>query len=84
MTRAREGTTLAAVAENFAGDLHDLIAHQVSIVAIQANAAQRLMRDDPAAARGALRSARAGAADALADLERLRRVLAAAESRSAA
>ena len=63
------------MSDSLSRDLHDVIAHQVSIVAIQANAAQRLLGDDPAAAARALHAAETTAAEAVADLGRLRRVL---------
>jgi signal transduction histidine kinase len=71
---ARAGI-VAGVNDQLPRDLHDVVAHQVSIVAIQANAAQRLLVADPAGAARALRSAEATAAEAVADLDRLCRVL---------
>ena len=58
-----------------AGELHDLVAHQVSIVTIQANAAQSLLARDPAAAAEALDAVRQSAGEALGDVQRLREVL---------
>ena len=58
-----------------AGELHDLVAHQVSIVSIQANAARSLLARDPAGAVAALDSVRVVAGEALDDMARLRAVL---------
>ena len=58
-----------------AGELHDLVAHQVSIVTIQANAAQSLLARDPVAAAEALAAVRVTAGEALGDVLRLREVL---------
>ncbi|HEX8102226.1 MAG TPA: histidine kinase [Solirubrobacteraceae bacterium] len=58
-----------------AAELHDLVAHQVSVLAIQVRAARALAPRDPAGAAVALAAVRALAAEALADLVRLRRVL---------
>lgn len=58
-----------------AGELHDLVAHQVSIVTIQANAAQSLLARDPARAADALAAVRVTADEALGDVRRLREVL---------
>jgi hypothetical protein len=62
--------------DRLAGELHDLVAHQASIVAIQANAAQRLLDADPDAALASLEAAHVAATATLQDLARLRRVLA--------
>ena len=75
MTSGAREMRVAAPTESLAGDLHDVIAHQASIVVIQANAAQRLIVRDPAAALRALRSAGRTATETVADLERLRRLL---------
>ena len=58
-----------------AGELHDLVAHQVSIVTVQANAAQSLLARDPAAAVEALAAVRITAGEALGDVQRLVEVL---------
>ena len=58
-----------------AGELHDLVAHQVSIVTVQANAAQSLLARDPAAAVEALAAVRITAGEALGDIQRLVTVL---------
>jgi signal transduction histidine kinase len=58
-----------------AGELHDLVAHQVSIATIQANAAQSLLGRDPQGAADALAAVRLTAGEALGDLERLKEVL---------
>jgi signal transduction histidine kinase len=58
-----------------AGELHDLVSHQVSIVTIQANAAQSLLARDPQAAVAALATVQTTAGEALDDVRRLQAVL---------
>jgi signal transduction histidine kinase len=58
-----------------AGELHDLVSHQASVAAIQANAAQALLPRDPARAVIALRAIAATTREALDDLRRLQAVL---------
>ena len=67
--------TRAECRDRIAGELHDLVAHQVSIVTIQAHAAQSLLRRDPEAAAEALAAVRTTAREALGDVMRLREVL---------
>ena len=54
-----------------ARDLHDLVAHSVSLMTVQAGAARLLLPDDPARARESLRSVEETGREALADLRRL-------------
>jgi signal transduction histidine kinase len=58
-----------------AGELHDLVSHQASVAAIQANAAQALLQRDPARAVIALRAIRTTAREALEDMRRLQAVI---------
>lgn len=58
-----------------ARELHDVVAHSVSIVAVQAGAAEALLDVDPAAARPHLEAVRRTAHDALVELRRLVGVL---------
>jgi signal transduction histidine kinase len=58
-----------------ARELHDVVAHSVSIIAVQAGAAEMLVADDPQAARTHMESVRRTAHEALGELRRLVGVL---------
>ncbi len=61
--REREGRERVAVAEErrrIARDLHDVVAHGVGVMTVQAGAARLLLEDDPARAREPLLGGRAG------------------------
>jgi signal transduction histidine kinase len=58
-----------------AGELHDIVAHTISIVSLQAGAAGQLLEKDPAVARGHLRAVRHAAQEALREMRRLLGVL---------
>jgi signal transduction histidine kinase len=78
----RELVARAAVAEErgrVARELHDVVAHSVSLIAVQAGAAEELMGRDDARARDALRAVQEAARDALAEMRRLLSVLRADE-----
>ncbi len=78
LVAAREEAAAAALADErarIARELHDVIAHSVSVMGVQAGAARTLMDSDPAAARGALRHIEAAARDSVAELQRLLAVL---------
>jgi signal transduction histidine kinase len=78
LERERERTAHAAVAEErarIARELHDVVAHGVSVIAIQADAAEAALDRDPALARRPLATIHASAAEALADMRRLLGVL---------
>jgi signal transduction histidine kinase len=67
-----------AVAEErarIARELHDVVAHSVSIVSVQAGAAEQLLTKDPDAARGHMRAVQRAAQDALGEMRRLTNVL---------
>ncbi len=68
-----ERAHLAVLAERtrIARDLHDLVAHSVSLMTVQAGAARLLLPDDPARACEPLRSVEETGREALADLRRL-------------
>jgi signal transduction histidine kinase len=64
----------AAVAEErarIARELHDVVAHSVSLMVVQAGAATQVVEADPATARAALETLRRTGVDALADMRRL-------------
>jgi signal transduction histidine kinase len=68
----------AAVAEErsrIARELHDIVAHSVSIIALQAGAGEALVERDPAAAREHMAAVRRTAHDAMGEMRRLLDVL---------
>jgi signal transduction histidine kinase len=62
-----------------ARELHDVIAHSVSVIVIQAGAAEPLVEEDPEQARLALHAIRSTASDALGEMRRLLGILRAAD-----
>jgi signal transduction histidine kinase len=66
-----------------ARELHDVVAHSVSIVAVQAGAAEELIERDPAAAREHMRAVRRTAREAMTEMRRLLDVLRTDEPRFA-
>ena len=77
--RERERTRQMSVAEErarIARELHDVVAHGVSVIAVQADAAEAALEHDPARAATPLRSIRGSAHDALAEMRRMVGVLA--------
>jgi signal transduction histidine kinase len=74
LERKRDERARAAVAEErarIAGDLHDVIAHSVSVMTVQAGAARLLLGEDPQRAREPLLSVEETGRQALADMRRL-------------
>ncbi len=70
----RETLARVAVAEErdrIARELHDVIAHSVSLIVVQAGAAQRLLERDGEGAQRALETIRTAGGDALDELRRL-------------
>jgi signal transduction histidine kinase len=67
----------AVVAERLriARDLHDAVAHTMSVVAVHAGSARMIAADDPAAARAALETIETASRSALAEMRRLLGVL---------
>ncbi|MBJ7520930.1 MAG: hypothetical protein JHC84_14630 [Solirubrobacteraceae bacterium] len=63
--------TVAEERRSVARDLHDVVAHGVSLVGVLAGAAGAQARRDPERARGSLRAARQAVVQARAELERL-------------
>jgi signal transduction histidine kinase len=84
LERERDATARAAVAEErarIARELHDVVAHAVSVMVVQAEAARRLLRRQPDQAEDALRTVSATGTEALMELQHLLGVLAAGEDR---
>jgi signal transduction histidine kinase len=82
--RERERTRQMSVAEErarIARELHDVVAHGVSVIAVQADAAEAALELDPARAATPLRSIRGSAHDALAEMRRMVGVLGATNER---
>lgn len=78
LEREREERARLAVIEErsrIARELHDVIAHGVSLMGVQAAAAERVLDSDPEQAREPLRSIQDAAREAIAELRRLLGVL---------
>lgn len=58
-----------------ARELHDITAHSLSAISVQASAAERLLDDDPSAARDAIKTVRATAKESLDEIRALVGVL---------
>jgi signal transduction histidine kinase len=74
----RERGMRAAVAEErarIARELHDVVAHSLSVIAIQSDAAEAALSHDPALAHEPLRTIRATSTDAMGEMRRLLGVL---------
>ncbi|GAA1056941.1 two-component sensor histidine kinase [Agromyces luteolus] len=80
--QTRDAEASRRVAEDrlrIARDLHDAVAHQISVVSLNTAAADRTLTTDPDAARAALATARAAARDVLGEIGDLLATLRAAE-----
>jgi signal transduction histidine kinase len=78
LEREQQALTRQAAAQErnrIARELHDIVAHSVSVMVIQAQAAQRVADDDRQAAREALRSVQGCGRDALIEMRRMIGVL---------
>ena len=67
--RAREA--VSAERGRIARELHDIVAHAISVIAIQADAATKLLRHDPGRAREPLETVQTTARGALAEMRQL-------------
>ncbi len=78
---ARTAAARAADAERsrIARELHDVIAHNVSVIVVQAAAAGRIIDDDPGQAKASLATIEATGREALSEMRRLLGVLRAGE-----
>ncbi len=70
---ATEQAMAAVLAERtrIARELHDIVAHSVSTMVVQAGAAEQVVDEDPTFVRGALASIRSTGADALSEMRRV-------------
>jgi signal transduction histidine kinase len=78
LERAREGEAQAAVQEErarIARELHDVVAHDVSVMVVQAAAAKRIVEREPDRAEEAIASIEGTGREALAEMRRLLGVL---------
>ncbi|MGI5246336.1 sensor histidine kinase [Dactylosporangium sp. CA-139066] len=75
----RERAAVADERARIARELHDLVAHAISIIAVQADAAEAALERDPALAQRPLAAIRGSAGEALTEMRRLLGVLRADE-----
>jgi signal transduction histidine kinase len=78
LEREREDKAAAAVGEErarIARELHDVVAHYVSVAVVQAAGARRVLDRDPVAARDALAAVEAAGRTALTEMRRMLEVL---------
>jgi signal transduction histidine kinase len=74
LERIRDQETRAAVAEErarIARELHDVVAHAISVIVLQARGGRRALASDPDATRDALDAIETTGTEALADMRRL-------------
>jgi signal transduction histidine kinase len=85
LEREQEANTQRAAAEEqarIAREVHDIIAHNLSVIVVQATAADAVLADDPAEARRAIRAVGNTARQALGELRRVLGVVRSDEERS--
>ena len=78
-SRERAAAAIAEERARIARELHDIVAHAVGVIVVQAGAAEQVVEDDPEVARAALAAIRTTGASALADMRRVVAVLRAPE-----
>jgi signal transduction histidine kinase len=69
--RAESAAGAAEERSRIARELHDVVAHAISVIVLQARGARRSLQRDPAAAAGALDAIEATATNALGEMRRL-------------
>jgi signal transduction histidine kinase len=67
----REAAAVIEERTRIARELHDVVAHAVSTIVVQAGAAEQVVAEDPAHVRKALETIRSTGADALAEMRRM-------------
>lgn len=67
----RTATAIAEERARIARELHDVVAHAISVMVVQAGAAEQVIDDDPEIARRALRTIRSTGTGALAEMRRM-------------
>jgi signal transduction histidine kinase len=80
---ARARDAVAAERGRIARELHDIVAHAISVIAVQADAASKLLRHDPARAEEPLATVQATARSALGEMRQLVGLLREADSHEA-
>ena len=71
MSEERARQAAAAERARIARELHDVVAHNVSVMVVQAGAARRVLSKDPAEARKSIRSIESTGRQALSEMRRL-------------
>lgn len=75
LDRQEQAAAATAERERLARDVHDVIAHSVSVMTVQTSAARRMLERDPGRAAGALEAVEQTGRDALAEMRRVLAVL---------
>ena len=73
--RDRHAAALAAERQEIARELHDIVSHHLSLIAVRSGVARHIAQDDPAAARDALRDIETTSRSALTEMRRTLGVL---------